>query len=162
MLSANHNFRFMIQPLNMLRQNTKTTHSVVKALRNFPCKLPSLLSIPCNYNRNWSRRQCKHHEPDWLSKPSLDSRHYTSHHITLRVIHTIQLCFISLCPLRSGTLSITSFPCIPSVCLQSFIFSYSHSSFIFTCTCSPFLFISVLLTYLLTYLLHAAESFLRS
>jgi hypothetical protein len=56
-------------PLYMFKQNTKTTHSVVQLLRNFPCKLHSLLSVPCNYNRKQGRRHCSlrvQRKPDCL------------------------------------------------------------------------------------------------
>jgi hypothetical protein len=85
----------------MFKQNTKTTHSVVQALPNFPCKLHSLLSIPCNYNRtrvgataacgsSTNQTACA----SCLTTPDIIYP-MTLH---LRVVHTIQLYCILLCP----------------------------------------------------------------
>jgi hypothetical protein len=43
-MRANLNFRIMIQPLNMYKQNIIATHCIAERLRNFPCKLQGLYS----------------------------------------------------------------------------------------------------------------------
>ena len=69
----------------MFKQNTRTTHSVAQALHNFPCKLSSLLSIPCNYTRKENRRHYSlrvQHEPDCLCQLPYGSGHYLIRYYT--------------------------------------------------------------------------------